>query len=59
MGSDGVDVKTGVEGAVPVAPTADTGYIPLAEIYLRPEMSCIKDTNDTVNGYITDKRTFL
>ena len=54
-----VQVKTGAENATPVAPTLDIDTVALAEIYLRPGMSSIKDTDDSVNGYITDMRTFL
>lgn len=55
----GVEVKTGVESATPVVPTLDTDAIALAEIYLLPGMSSIKDTQDGVNGYIVDTRPFL
>lgn len=54
-----ISVKQGTEAATPTAPTADADAIPLAELYLRPGMSSIKDTDDTTNGYITDARNFL
>ena len=54
-----ITVKTGAEAAVPVAPTADDGAIGLAWLVLRPGMTSIKDTDDTVNGYVVDVRSFL
>ncbi len=54
-----VDVKTGTESASPVAPAADTDCAPLAELYLRPGMTSIKNTDDAANGYIIDARAFL
>ena len=54
-----ISVKTGTEAPSPSAPSADSDCIALAELYLRVGMSCIKDTDDSVNGYITDVRTFL
>jgi len=55
----GVGIKAGVEAASPEAPTADSDCIALAQLYLRPGMTCIKDTDDSVNGYVTDARTFV
>jgi len=55
----GVEIKTGTEAASPEAPSADSDCIALAQLYLRPGMTCIKDTDDSVNGYIIDVRTFL
>lgn len=54
-----ISVKTGAEAATPSAPTPDTDCIPLAELFLRPGMSSIKDTDDATNGYITDTRNLL
>jgi hypothetical protein len=54
-----VSVKTGTEAAIPVAPSVDDGVIPLARLVLRPGMASIKDTDDTVNGYVVDVRSFL
>lgn len=54
-----VSIVTGTESASPTAPSAETDCIALAELYLRPGMTCIKDTDDSTNGYITDVRTFL
>jgi hypothetical protein len=54
-----ITVKTGTEAASPVAPTADDGTIPLAWLVLRPGMTSIKDSDDTVNGYVVDVRNFL
>lgn len=54
-----ISVKAGVEAASPVAPAADDGAISLARLVLRPGMSSIKDTDDGVNGYIVDVRSFL
>lgn len=54
-----VSIKAGAESASPVAPTADEGAIPLARLVLRPGMTAIKDTDDTVNGYVEDVRNFL
>lgn len=54
-----VSIKTGTEASSPTAPTADSDCLPLAELYLRVGMTSIKNTDDSVNGYITDVRTFL
>ncbi len=54
-----VDIKQGTESATPAAPAADTDCIALAEIYLRPGMTSIGDSDDGTNGYITDRRVFL
>lgn len=49
----GINIKTGVENAVPVAPTVDSDSIDMAQIYCRVGMTSIKDTDDSTNGYIT------
>ena len=54
-----VDVKQGIEGASPVAPDPDADCLALAELYLRPAASCIKNADDGTNGYITDVRAFI
>lgn len=54
-----ISVKTGAEALSPVAPTADDGAIAIAHLVLRPGMTSIKDTDDAVNGYIVDVRSFL
>ena len=55
----GVGIKTGAEATSPTPPDADADCIALARLYLRPGMTCIKDADDGVNGYIIDARTFL
>lgn len=55
----GVGIKTGVEAAEPEAPAADTDCLALAQLYLRPGMTCIKDADDSTNGYIIDVRAFV
>lgn len=55
----GVGIKTGTEAAEPEAPAPDADCIVLAELYLRPGMTCIKDTDDSVNGYVCDGRVFV
>ncbi len=54
-----VAVVEGSESASPQPPDPGTDEIALAELYLRPGMTCIKDTDDGTNGYITDVRTFV
>lgn len=54
-----VTVKQGVESASPVAPNPDDDCLRLATLYLRPGMTCIKNSDDSANGYITDMRQFL
>lgn len=54
-----ISVKTGIEASSPVAPSADDGAMPLARLVLRPGMTSIKDSDDTVNGYVVDMRSFL
>ncbi|MCX5772528.1 MAG: hypothetical protein NTZ09_19965 [Candidatus Hydrogenedentes bacterium] len=52
-------VKTGAESSSPSPPNPDADCIPVARLYLRPGMTCIVDTDDGVNGYIIDVRSFL
>jgi len=54
-----ISVKAGSEGASPTAPAPDSGAIALAELVLRPGMASIKDSDDSVNGYVVDVRNFL
>lgn len=53
-----VSVVTGEEAAVPAAPSVDSGCMGLAEIYCRVGMTSVEDADDSVNGYITDTRTY-
>lgn len=55
----GVTIKTGTEAASPSPPNADADCLALAQLYLRPGMTCIKNTDDATNGYIIDARVFL
>lgn len=52
-GEEVVSVKAGTEAAVPSAPTADTDYIPLAQI------ACTVGMTQVTAGEITDAREFL
>lgn len=52
-------VVAGNESATPAAPNTPANTIALARLYLRPGMTCIKNSNDGVNGYIVDVRAFL
>ncbi len=54
-----ISVKTGATSPAPVAPTPDGNCIALAQLYLRPGTTAIKDANDGVNSYIVDARAFL
>lgn len=54
-----INVKTGTEAASPEAPDPDEDCIALAQLYLRPGMTSIKETDDATNGYIIDERAFL
>lgn len=47
-----IESKAGTENASPTAPTVDADAELLAEIYLRPGATSIKDTDDATNGYI-------
>ncbi len=51
--------KQGVESASPVAPTADTDCLVLAQVYCRVGMTVIGATDSGSNGYIVDQRTFI
>lgn len=59
LGVEGLNIKQGTEAGSPTAPSADADSIILAEVYLRPAMTSIEDTDDATNGYITDKRGSL
>lgn len=54
-----VSILAGVEDASPSAPSTDADALPLAELYLRPGMTSIKDADDATNGYVSDVRAFL
>lgn len=54
-----VSLKTGTEDAEPTAPDPDTDCLALANLYLRPGMTSLKDVDDSTNGYIIDDRQFL
>lgn len=54
-----VSIVTGAESASPAAPAAQTDCIPLANLYLRPGMTSIKNADDATNGYIVDVRAFV
>ena len=55
----GIGIKTGSEAATPSAPAPDADCLALAELWLRPGMTSIKNADDTTNGYIVDVRTFV
>jgi hypothetical protein len=48
--------KAGTEAGSPTAPTADAGNMVIAEVYNRVGQTSIKNTDDSTNGYITDRR---
>jgi hypothetical protein len=54
-----IGIVTGTEAASPVAPDPQSDCIALAELYLRPGMTSIKNTDDGLNGYIIDVREFV
>ncbi len=54
-----VSMLTGAESTEPSPPSPSADCIALAQIYLRVGMTCIKDTDDSENGYIIDARTFV
>ena len=54
-----ISVKGGAEAVAPTAPEPDEDCLALAELDLRAGMTSIEDTDDSVNGYITDVRTYL
>lgn len=54
-----VTIKTGTEAPSPSAPGPDAHCLPLAEIYCRPGMTAIYNTDDSINGYLSDRRVFL
>lgn len=54
-----VAIKIGTEAASPTPPAPDADTIPLAQLYLRPGMTAILNTDDTVNGFILDARVYL
>ncbi len=54
-----VSVVTGTPSGSPSAPSVGTGYLKRAEIYLRTGSTCIKNTDDTTNGYVTMTDNYL
>jgi len=54
-----VAIIEGTEAGSPTPPEPGTDEIAVAQLYLRPGMTCIKDSDDSSNGYITDARTFV
>ncbi|MFC1735126.1 hypothetical protein ACFL1X_03350 [Candidatus Hydrogenedentota bacterium] len=54
-----ISVKEGVEDASPSAPSVDVDCIALAHIYCRAGMTSIKNTDDSVNGYVVDARQYV
>lgn len=51
-----LSIKQGTLGGS--APSVDTACLLLAEVHLRSGNAVIKDTDDSTNGYIVDKREF-
>ncbi len=54
-----ISIKPGHEAASPVAPGIDADCVALAQLYLRPGMTVVKESDDAVNGYIIDARSFV
>lgn len=54
-----IDIVAGLESGTPVAPQPYTNCLPLAQLHLRTGMTCIRDTDDGVNGYIVDVRQYV
>ena len=52
-------IATGIEGLPTVPPPVPDGVLALAQIFLRPNCVCIKETDDGVNAYLTDARPVL
>jgi hypothetical protein len=59
LGTWGIGLKLGTEATNPSPPNPDSDCLALARLYLRPGMTSIKDTDDSVNGYIIDVRSFV
>jgi hypothetical protein len=60
IGRDGsLQLVTGTEGTPPTAPATPEHHLKLAEIYLRPTATAIKNLDDSTNGYIIDRRPSL
>jgi hypothetical protein len=60
IGRDGsLQLVTGTEGTPPSPPATPADHLKLAEIYLRPTATVIKNLDDSTNGYIIDKRPSL
>ncbi|HOE66953.1 MAG TPA: hypothetical protein PLO62_10550 [Candidatus Hydrogenedentes bacterium] len=54
-----VSVKTGTESPNPTGAPADANCLALANVYVKPGMTCVRDVSDGVNGYIIDVRAML
>ena len=54
-----VGIKMGNEAATPAVPVVDTDCLVLAEVFMRPGMTCINAVDDGINGYLTDRRVFV
>lgn len=54
-----VGIVTGTESSNPPSPSPDADCLALARLYLRVGMTCIKNTDDSLNGHIIDVRSFL
>jgi len=49
-------IHKGAENVTPSAPSVSEGEVKVAELYLRPGMTAIYDSDTTGEGYITDSR---
>jgi len=54
-----ISIKPGTEASSPTAPNPDSDCIALAQLFLRPGMTVIKNTDDSTNGYIIDARNYI
>jgi hypothetical protein len=54
--TDTITIHGGVEAASPAAPSIGEDELLLAWVYHRAGETSIKNTNDSTNGYIVDKR---
>jgi len=55
----GVNIKQGAENVSPSPPGLDSNSISFAQVYLRPGMSDIENSDNGTDGYITDIRVFI
>lgn len=56
---EGVSIKTGEEAGSPTPPTPDAASLAIGYIHCRVGMTSIKNSDDSVNGYISDLRTYV